>query len=129
MGLPSDHNFASIYNFNTGDRITYTSGVMSIAGNAAPAISGKASINLSTGLASFDPADATLAQQLAAVENAISSVNPNTPGHMAMWANGLDTFVLITDGQSGLAGDELIRIVNTSPFQVHYDPNQHAVLA
>jgi hypothetical protein len=130
IGLPTDHNYASIYNFNAGDRITYSSGVMSIVGNSAPATTGKASINLSTGIASFYPTDVTLAEQLSAVERAISDANIHSNGHMAMWANGSDTFMLITDDRNGVTdGDALIRIVDTQPNQLHYDPTQYVVLA
>jgi hypothetical protein len=130
IGLPTDHNYASIYNFNTGDRVTYSSGIMSIVGNSAPATAGKASINLSSGIASFDLADTTLAQQLTAVERAISDSNVHSKGHMAMWANGPDTFMLITDDRNGVTdGDALIRIVDKQPNQLHYDPTQYVVLA
>jgi hypothetical protein len=130
IGLPADNNYASIYNFNTGDRIAYSSGVMSIVGNSAPAIPGKASIDLSTGIALFDSSDATLAQQLSAVERAISDVNLHAKGHMAMWGNGSDTFMLITDDRNGLTdGDAFIRIVDVQPYQLRYDPAQYVVLA
>jgi hypothetical protein len=130
IGLPTDNNYASIYNFNTGDRITYSSGVMSIVGNSAPATTGKASINLSSGIASFYPTDVTLAQQLSAVERAISDANVHSNGHMAMWVNGSDTFMLITDDRNGVTdGDALIRIVDTQPYQLRYDPTQYIVLA
>jgi hypothetical protein len=130
IGLPTDNNYASIYNFNAGDRITYSSGVMSIVGNSVPPIPGKASIDLSTGIASFDSTDMTLAQQLSAVERAISDVNLHAKGHMAMWAKGSDTFMLITDDRNGVTdGDTLIRIVDIQPHQLRYDATQYVVLA
>ena len=130
IGLPADNNYTSIYNFNVGDRIAYSSGIMSIVGNSDPAIPGKASINLSSGIASFDSADTTLAQQLSAVERAISDANLHANGHMAMWVNGSDTFMLITDDRHGLTdGDAFIRIVDVQPYQLRYDATQHVVLA
>ena len=81
--------------------------------NSAGAASGIAVINSVSGGATFDPSDISLQQKIVAVENAIT-VNPANfnAGNVALWANGSDSYVFISDAVSGVsAGDNLIKLV------------------
>ena len=105
------NNFDTITNWGSGDSIIYTS---LLSTNDSTKASGTASINSSTGAATFDPADNTLLKQVAAVQNALT--NDNAGGHAAHWQVGSDEYVLIeaahapTDNTSH-AYDDLIKIV------------------
>ena len=126
-GAPSVKHFDTVTGWNTGDKITYGSGL--IAGHTtAPAAKGLAAID-ANGVATFNTAtDKTLAQEIAAVEKALGSLSPSTAGQFAMWVdpNG-NTDVLIRDGLHttpktqfvATAGDELIKLVGTDLTQIH----------
>jgi hypothetical protein len=115
-GKPSATNFYSILNFSGHDEISFTTPLL-VVGNSGAATDGLASINATTGIATFSAHDSTLALQLAAVENAIAAANTPAAGHVAMWANGSNTEILITDSHSGSgigAGDNLIQLTDFS---------------
>ena len=111
-------NMNMVYGWSGGDMINY-SVALSAGGHHDPATQGLAQINATTGVATFNAADSTLAQQIAAVESAFS--NP-TAGQFAEWTNKNNTYVLITDGThtgSGVgAYDVLVQLVGTTTAQV-----------
>lgn len=119
-GAPSATHFDSIRHFNTHDTISYSS-ALSVIGNNGAAIKGLASIDHNSGIAKFHKTDNTLAKQILAVENAMGSDPDHSAGHVAIWANGSNTEILIRDGHVGTtigAGDELIQLVGVNPVHV-----------
>ena len=125
FGVISANHMDAITNWGGSDTISYSS-LLSVGGSATAPIAGQAQINSSTGVASFAGADSTLAQQISAVEHSLIATGA-VAGQFAEWTNGNNTYVLITDGHSGVvnpttgveAGDVLIELVGvTSPSHV-----------
>ncbi|APB98221.1 hypothetical protein [Polynucleobacter asymbioticus] len=122
-GTPSATKF-DVINGWTGNDVMSFSSSLHIVGSSAAAVKGVASINATTGLATFNSADNTLALQLAAVEKAIAFGSANTAvaaGDVAMWANGANTFVLMTGAHTGTAvgaSDTLIELVGVNTAHV-----------
>lgn len=119
-GAPSATRFDSITHFNSHDTISYSS-VLSVVGNNGAAIKGLASIDHNTGIAKFHKSDNTLAKQILAVEKAMGSDPDHSAGHVAIWANGSNTEILIRDDHVGTsigAGDVLIQLVGVKPIHV-----------
>ena len=111
-GTPTDTNFASINHFSANDEISFSTD-LSVVNNSAGAASGIALIDTDSGMATFDPSDVSLEQEIVAVENAITANPANfDTGNVALWANGSDSYVFISDAVSGVsAGDNLIKLV------------------
>jgi len=122
-GTPSATRFDTITGWSGYDTITFTT-PLTVVGNSGAASAGMASINASTGFATFSSADNTLALQLAAVEKAIakgSNTAAVATGDVVMWANGANTFVLITGAHTGTAvgaHDTLIELVGVNTAHV-----------
>ena len=122
-GSPSATKFDSITGWTGNDVISFTS-ALKVAGFSGTAQAGEASINGTTGLVTFNASDNTLALELAAVEKAIANGSNSTAvaaGDVAMWANGSNTFVLITGAHTGTAigaNDTLIELVGVSTSHV-----------
>jgi hypothetical protein len=122
-GTPSATKYDVINGWSGSDVISFSS-PLHVVGSSAAAVKGMASINATTGLATFNSADNTLALQLAAVEKAIangSSTASVAAGDVAMWANGANTFVLMTGAHTGTAvgaNDTLIELVGVNTAHV-----------
>lgn len=110
--------------------IKYSSPLV-IGGSATDAVSGTASINQTTGVASFNVADDTLIEQINAVEHALYGTGSQV-GQFAEWSNGGNTYVLITDGTHTSSaiddGDILVKIVGVDTSNVMLDQG-HLVYA
>jgi len=115
-GVPSASSFDTIINFQQpwvlGDGIEYPQAANIPAANVVTvANAGSAAINANS-VATFNAVDTTLAQQITAVANTLGA----TPaGTSAVWGNGADTFVFISDGVAAVgANDVLIKLVNVT---------------
>lgn len=115
-GIPSNTNFDTIEDWIAGmnNIIDFGATALVINGGGSSAAAGQASIS-STGVATFHANDDTLAEQLAAVEAAISAIGSGTPtaGGVAIWQNGDDgdAYLFISDATAGLtATDVLIKL-------------------
>lgn len=108
--------FDEITDFNTGmDRIGATAAddstpvTLSVGASGGSAVAGKAQIN-AEGFANFAAADNTLDAKLTAVEAAVSSAG-TAAGRFALFEDGTDSFLFISDGTQGVdAFDVLIRL-------------------
>lgn len=119
VGTPSDTNFQTIEGIK-GYGETYNAGAASILTNDT-ASAGIAAISLA-GLATFSPSDTTLAQHLLAVENAIALSGEAAAGQGAMWQEGNDAFLFISDGIDGVTeNDNLIKLVGVNTGDEIYD--------
>lgn len=119
VGTPSDTNFQTIEGIQ-GYGETYNAGAASIVTNDT-ASAGVAAISLA-GLATFHPTDTTLAQHLLAVENAIATAGEATAGQGAMWQEGNDAFLFISDGVDGVTeNDNLLKLVGVDTSDEIYD--------
>ncbi len=113
-GTPSATNIATINNFNGQDKISFYETTSPTQLTPFSIEAGLASINTSsgTGIVSFNPTDDTLPKQIIAVEKAIALSNNLGAGHFAIWNNGSDSFLLITDlDPKTTSGDDLIKFV------------------
>lgn len=118
-GTPSDTNFDTIENWiaGTNNIIDFGATALVIHDGGSSAAAGQASIS-NTGVATFHADDDTLAEQLIAVETAISAIGGGTPGGgtptaggVAIWQNGGDAYLFISDAAAGLtATDVLIKL-------------------
>ena len=119
---PSDTNFGIVNHFNGQDTLTFVSTIaidLSTDGNLSPASLGMAQIDLTSGIATFDPLDYTLALQITAAESALSQT-ASTLGNVAFWQNGTDSYVFISDATSGVsAGDNLIQLTGIDVSHLH----------
>ncbi|MCX7085740.1 MAG: hypothetical protein NTY69_09425 [Methylococcales bacterium] len=119
---PSDTNFGIVNHFNGQDTLTFVSTIaidLSTDGNLSPASLGMAQIDLTSGIATFDPLDDTLALQITAAESALSQT-ASTLGNVAFWQNGTDSYVFISDATSGVsAGDNLIQLTGIDVSHLH----------
>jgi hypothetical protein len=119
VGTPSETNFQTITGIQ-GYGETYNTGDASIVTNdiASPGI---AAISLA-GLATFSSADRTLAQHLIAVEMGIATGGEAAAGQGAMWQEGNDTFLFISDGVDGLTeNDNLVKLVGVDTSDPDFD--------
>ena len=119
--VPSVTDFDAVINWNKHDTISYTS-ALSVAGHSGAALQGLASFNALTGAALFDVNDNTITKQLIAVEKSMSTASNHNAGHVAIWANGHNTEILIRDNHVGdtlSKGDELIQLVGVTPDHVN----------
>jgi len=103
----------SLTDFGAGSDIIRYGGPLTIVQNGT-AQAGVAAIN-AEGIATFDPADTTLAQRITAVEAGINAGGGAAAGQMAIFALGSDSYVFISNGTDGInANDALIRLVGVT---------------
>lgn len=125
-GTPTSSNFDTITNWVTTSDVIDFAGSLALPGNAVTSSSGVAAL-ATTGIATFNAADTTLALHIAAVEAALTKSTAasnagTTPTALqtAIWTEGADTFLFVTDGTAGVgSGDTLIKltgVVNTGTF-------------
>ncbi|MBT8606644.1 hypothetical protein G6677_09230, partial [Polynucleobacter paneuropaeus] len=134
FGPVSASHMDAITNWNGSDTISYST-LLTIGGSATSPIAGQAQINQTTGIASFNASDSTLAQQISAIEHSLATTGA-LAGQFAEWVNGGNTYVLITDGHAGVvnpttgieAGDVLIKLVGISDPS-HVALSQGALIA
>jgi hypothetical protein len=120
FGAISDTHCDIVTGWGGSDTISY-SNLLTIGGSATSPIAGQAQINQTTGIASFNASDSTLAQQITAIEHSLATTGA-LAGQFAEWVNGGNTYVLIADGHAGVvnpstgieAGDVLIKLVGIS---------------
>jgi len=114
-GTPSTTNFDVITDFNNSgdaDVIDFTA-ALTVNATTTAAVAGTAAIS-NTGLASFNAADVTFAQQLAAVSNAVNA-GTNVSGEYAIFNNGGSAYLFVSDGVAGLtANDVLIQLTGVT---------------
>ncbi|WP_062120779.1 beta strand repeat-containing protein [Aureimonas sp. AU40] len=112
-GLPSATNFDTITDFTKGSDIIDHAAAITFVTNGT-ASSGVAAIN-AQGIATFNAADTTLAQQIAAVEAGINAGGAAAAGQTAIFQNGSDSYVFISDGTDGVgANDVLIKLTGVT---------------
>ncbi|MDD2844645.1 MAG: Ig-like domain-containing protein [Rhodoferax sp.] len=119
-GVPSATAYDTITDFSAVASNVINAGAASIMQNTTAA-AGVAKI-ASTGLATFNVADTTFAQHLFAVEAAINNGGTAAAGQSAMWQEGVDAFVFISDGVDGIgANDLLIKLVGVDTTNASWD--------
>jgi hypothetical protein len=107
--------FDTITDWNTGGSDIIDHSVNLTKGNAATAGVGQAGVD-ANGLATFNAADDTFAEKLAAVAAAIDedgngAANNTTAGETVIFVHNGDTYVYISDGTTGFgAGDDIIKL-------------------
>jgi len=111
---PSAHRFDTIMDWTSGDTIDYTNADLSIPSDATEEpVAGRAKI--SNGVATFHGDDDTLAEQIIAVNQALTANSP-VAGEVAVFSWGSDGYVFISDGTPEIgANDILIKIVGLQP--------------
>ncbi len=118
---PSNTNFGTIADFGNGaDIISFTDGIttnrinLTRVAHTTAGYSGMATISSTTSIATFHVDDATLAAHIAAVEfglMASTMAMEPTLGNFAVWQEGSNAYLFITDDQSGVgAGDVLVQL-------------------
>ena len=114
-GTPSATVFDTITDWKagTGNLIDYTDAGITLVAEGSADVAGTAAIS-GTGLATFNAADSTLAQQIAAVEKAMTT-DTAVAGEAAVWAVGSDSYIFISDGVAGVgANDILIKVTGVA---------------
>lgn len=111
---PSATVFDTITDFRTGtNSIDFGATALAISNQAVAAGAGVATIGAS-GIATFNAADTTFAQHLAAVEAAIDGATA-TAGEFAIWQEGADAYLFISDAVAGVgANDVLIKLTGVT---------------
>ncbi len=119
---PSNTNFGTIADFeNWADIISFTNGIdtnrinLTRVAHTTTASSNTAAISSTTSIATFDSGTfPTLAAHIAAVEfGLMASAMAMVPtlGNFAVWQEGSNAYLFITDEQSGVgAGDVLVQL-------------------
>ncbi|HCT99713.1 MAG TPA: hypothetical protein DF614_06555, partial [Methylococcaceae bacterium] len=111
-GTPTDTNFDTITDFTktAGANLDTIAATALILGMQT-ATAGAGVATITSGLATFDTTDTSLAQHLAAVAAALQA----TAGATAIWQEGSDAFVYISDGTLGVgATDVLIKLTGVT---------------
>lgn len=121
-GLPSATVFDSITDFAAVAANVISVGAQLVLGSASTAASGMAGLGAANGVAAtFNAADTTFAQKLAAVENALSA-NTNTAWETAIFVDSGNTYVFVADGVVGIgANDLLIKLVGVDGTNAAFD--------
>jgi len=88
-GVPSVNSFDTITDFTTSDRIDFGATVLMVVAGGSNAVAGKASLS-AKGAVTFNAADTTLAQHIAAVSNTVGTV-----GVAAIWQEGNDAYLFV----------------------------------
>lgn len=104
-GTPSATNFDRITDFGAGDVIDYTVAITIQAGGSGAA--GQATIS-GQGIATFDNADDTLAERIAAVQAAMAATGGEVLGEAAAFMFEGNAYMFIEDGQIGLSADDVL---------------------
>jgi hypothetical protein len=111
---PSATVFDTINDWSTGvgNKIDFGATDLTLVAEGTKGV-GQAAIS-ATGLATFDAADDTLAERIVAVEAAMTAVTA-VAGETAVWAQGSDSYVFISDGTAGVdANDVLIKLTGVA---------------
>jgi hypothetical protein len=121
-GLPSATGFDTITDFAAVAANVISVGAQLVLGSASTAAAGMAGLGAANGVAAtFNAADTTFAQKLAAVENALSG-NTNTNLETAIFVDSGNTYVFIADGVVGIgANDLLIKLVGVDGTNAGFD--------
>ncbi|KAB1068740.1 DUF4214 domain-containing protein [Methylobacterium planeticum] len=117
-GLPSATNFDTITDFRagTGNKIDFGAITLSTTATAtATPVSGTAAIS-STGVATFNSADNTLALKLTALAAGVTaSGGASVAGESAIFQQGNDAYLFVSDATDGLsATDVLIKLTGVT---------------
>jgi hypothetical protein len=119
-GVPSATAFDTIKDFTAVAGNVINAGAASIVTNAT-ATSGVAAIS-AAGVATFHAADTSFALHLVAVEAAINAGGVAAAGQAAMWQEGTDAFLFVSDGVDGIgANDLLIKLVGLDTTAAAFD--------
>ncbi len=119
-GAPSDSVYDTITDFTAVASNVINAGAAAIVTNAT-ATAGVAAIS-AAGVATFNAADTTLAQHIVAVEAAINAGGVAAAGQSAMWQEGANAFLFISDGVDGIgANDLLIKLVGLDTTAAAFD--------
>ncbi len=114
----------TITGWSDDDSIHFNS-ALQVAGYKGTPKSGEASINSTTGIATFHASDNTLSLEIAAVHKAIASASSSpVAGNVALWNYNGNAYALITGAHAGsglAAHDTVIEFigVNTSHVELH----------
>ena len=108
--IPSDTALNTIEDFvNNEDKIDYSK-KMTIIEYATTAAAGTAKIS-AQGLATFEATDTSLALKLIAVENGINLGGAAAQGQAAVFVDGSDSYLFISDGTDAVdTGDVLVKL-------------------
>lgn len=114
-GTPTSTNFDTITDFRAGSgNVIDFGGITLVATAGGSGASGQAAI-AATGIATFNVADSTLALQLAAVEAAMVATGGAAAGETAIWQNGSDAYLFVSDATGGLsATDVLVKLTGVT---------------
>lgn len=116
----SDTLYDTIMDFTAIANNVIDAGAAAIVTNAT-ASSGVAAIS-AAGVATFNAADTTLAQHIVAVEAGINAGGVAAAGQAAMWQEGNDAFLFISDGTDGVgSNDILVKLVGLDTTAVASD--------
>ena len=121
-GKPTASNFDTITDFtaNASNKIDLGTTKASIVTNTT-ASSGTAAIS-DAGVATFHSDDNTLAKHIAAVEAGINAGGNAAAGQSAMWQEGSDAYLFISDGTDGVdAQDVLIKLTGLDTTDSDFD--------
>ena len=119
---PSATVLDTVTDFATAsDVIEYASGAITIVTHNVTATSGVAKIS-SAGVATFHADDSTLALKIVAAEAAINAGGTAAAGQTAIFQDGADAYVLVSDGTDGVgANDVLIKLVGVDTTATAFD--------
>lgn len=106
---PSVNVFDTISDWSVTDKIDFGATTLALVNEGVDTSAGQAAIS-ATGLASFHTDDDTLAERIVAVEAGMTAAT-QTAGEVAVFAQGSDSYVFVSDGVAGVgANDVLIKI-------------------
>lgn len=108
-GIPTSSTYDVVTDFSTGntDFVSYTG--VSIGTQVGAAGPGVATIGALTGIATFNAADTTLDQHIAAVEAALhTGAGAPTAGAAVIWQEGLNSYLFISDGVAGVGANDVL---------------------
>ncbi len=119
-GVPSATAYDTITDFTAVAGNVINASAASIVTNAT-ATSGVAAIS-AAGVATFNTVDNTFALHLVAVEAAINAGGTAAAGQSAMWQEGADAYLFISDGTDGIgANDILIKLTGLDTTAAAFD--------
>ena len=117
---PSSANYESIFNWSASDKISFANGLGTTNSILSFGISNSTSnATVTNGQVTFANSAESLDSQITHAEAVMHSGANNGAGHVAYWANGSDTYVLITGSNSNGTQDDLVKLVGVSPSQAH----------
>lgn len=111
---PSVNVFDTISDWSAGtNKIDFGATTLTLVSEGVDTSAGQAAIS-ATGLASFHTDDDTLAERIVAVEAGMTAAT-QTAGEVAVFAQGSDSYVFVSDGVAGVgANDVLIKILGVA---------------